>query len=108
MTADAALPGAPPAPRPKGLVWVQVAYAVFLPVWFVLAIAASFAGESGNLAIETSIVVVWLYPLVLLPAVIMTWVSHHRGHAARARTWNAVPAAYLVLFVLAFALLLVL
>jgi hypothetical protein len=84
------------APRRRRLFVLQAVYAVFLPVWFALAIAATMGlANTDSLWAAPAILVVWLYPVA---AVIAGAVSHAvwQRRPRQAQRWNLLPLPWVV------------
>lgn len=89
---------APPEaqPRRRPLVVLQVAYALFLPLWFAISIAATMGlANTPQWWAAPALLAVWLYPLVAVVAVVASHVLLTRRPGA-ARWWNLLPLPWLL------------
>ena len=89
-------PDAPPRARRWPLVLPQVAYALFLVLWFPLSVAATM-GLANTPAwwAPPALLGVWLYPVALLVAVVVSHLLLSRRPGA-ARLWNLLPLPWVV------------
>lgn len=84
-------------PRRLPLVVLQVAYAVFLPLWFALSIAATMGlANTPQWWAAPALLAVWAYPVVAVVAVVVSHVLLGQ-HPRAARLWNLLPLPWLVL-----------
>lgn len=85
------------APSRRPLVLLQALYALFLPVWFGLAIAATMGlANTGAWWSVPAILAVWLYPVALAVAVAVSHAVWPRRPRA-ARRWNLLPLPWVLM-----------
>jgi hypothetical protein len=84
-------------PSAAGLIALQVAYVLFLPLWFLVAVVSVMGVANAEGAVVPVVLsVVWAYPLVLLVGVTMAWVSRARRWSRATWLWTLLPAPWVL------------